>query len=163
LETQEGTTIGKTLTLLLIFVVTIVAVIVVFAYFNGLFGLVSPKTDSMGASGVFGIAGGSGNSGTLVVLVQNTGQASITGVAFACPASQFSSTNCGGMIASLNGIPITTNSPLTHGMTASGSSIVQPGSTNTFIPGTIYKVTVTATFADGGTISQILSLPAQAG
>jgi hypothetical protein len=163
LASEEGTTIGKTLTLLIIFLVVVVAIVVIFAYFNGVFKFVSPSGGSMFASGVFAIVNGSENSGNLIIQVEDTSHVSITDVVLACPATQFASSDCGGLKIDLNGSPLSVQNPLRYGQTGSNSGLVDSPPGTTFTPGTAVDVTVTATFSDGSIVSTALILPAQFG
>ena len=160
---EERTNVRSTLTLLLIFVITVVAIVIIFAYFNGLFKFVGTGGDTMTASGYFALPGGAGNTGDIVLQVTDTSQASITGITFACPAAQFASSSCGGLVVNISGAEVSSQNPLSHGRTGTGSQTVQSAEGSAFSPGTIYSVTVTSTFSDGDSVSQTLSLPAQVG
>ena len=160
MATREGTRIGGTITLLLVFVITIVVIVVIFAYFDGLFKVFSGGNPTMAASGVFVLTGTRGNTGSVEVLVRDTSQDSIVGASLNCPSSQFASTGCGTIVLQLNGSPISAQHPLTNGQTGTGTAAVQPAPGTTFMEGVVYTITVSATFSNGGTVSQVLILPA---
>jgi hypothetical protein len=155
--------VGRSITLLLIFVVTVVAVVVIFAYFSGVLHLGSVAGGTMTASGAFALSGTGANAGNLVVQVTDTGQLTITGVTLSCPVSKFASADCAGLQVTYDGFVVSASNPLGKGQTGSGSGPVSGASGTVFTPGMIISVTVTATFSDGSTLSQALALPAQAG
>jgi len=163
LATQEGTSIGRTMTILIIFVIVVVVVVVIFAYFNGLFKFVNPGGGSMAASGYFALTGGGGTSGVVAIQVMDTSHVSITGVTFACSSAQFTNSTCSGLQIDLSGTLVSSKNPLNFDQTGSGSQLVQAATGTAFTPGTVYTVTVTSTFSDGSTLSETLSLPAQVG
>lgn len=148
---------------MIIFVIVVIAVVVIFGYFNGLFKFVSPVEGSVMASGVFALPGGGGSTGNLIVQVRDTGHVSITGVAVACPTTQFASSDCGGLQINVNGSELSARNALSYGQTGSGSGSVQSAPGTTFTPGAAVTVTVTVSFSDGSTIPEALILPAQAG
>jgi hypothetical protein len=161
LAAQTGKNIGRTLTLLVLFVVTIVVVLVIFAYFDGLFKFVSAGAPSMTTFGYLALPGGAGSTGDLAVQVTDTSHVAITAVTFACPTTQFESSDCGGLQINLNGSELSTQNELKYGQTASGSGPVQSAPGTSFTPGVAVTVTVTATFSNGNTLSETLILPAQ--
>jgi hypothetical protein len=160
LATREGTKIGGTLTLLLVFVITIVVIVVIFAYFDGLFKFVSGGTATMAVSGAFALTGNQGNTGNVVILIRDTSQSSIVGVTLSCPSSQFASTGCGSIVLTQNGSPVSSAHPLTMGQSGTGSAALEAAPGTAFMKGTIYTVTVIATFSDGTKLSDALVLPA---
>ncbi|MDA4113603.1 MAG: hypothetical protein OK474_06130 [Thaumarchaeota archaeon] len=161
MATREGTRIGGTLTLLLAFVITIVVIVVIFAYFDGVFKFVSGGTATMAVSGAFALSGNQGNTGNVVMVIRDTSQASIVGVSLSCPSSQFASAGCGKLVLTQNGSPVSSVHPLTTGQTGTGSATLESAPGTSFSQGTVYTITVIATFSDGTTLSQALVLPAQ--
>jgi hypothetical protein len=162
LATEQGTSIGRTVTLLMIFAITVIAIVVIFAYFNGLFKFVSEGgTGSVTVSGIFALSGGGGSSGSLVIQVTDTGNEPVVGIALSCPTSQFATQNCGGLQMNYKASPVSSANPVSKGDFASGTQEVHSASGNSFTAGTDYQITVNVTFADGSTVSQIASVPAQ--
>ncbi len=149
--------------MLVIFVITIVAVIVIFVYFTGYLKLGPPTGGTMTTSGVLALTSSLGNAATLVVQVRDTGSSAITGITLACPASEFASSTCGGLVLEGNGVPISAQAPLPEGDTGSGSITVDAAPGTYFTYANIYNLSVTATFSDGSSQTQTLQLPAQAG
>ena len=158
MATRDGTKIGGTLTLLLVFVITIVVIVAIFAYFSGVFKFVSGGTPTMTVSGALAVSSTSAYSGNLVILVRDTSTRSIVGVTLNCPSSQFVSTGCDNLVLYQNGSSISVQRPLTYDQTGSGSVTVQAAPGTSFSDTTFYMITVTASFSDGSTVSKVLSL-----
>ena len=117
----------------------------------------------MTASGAFALSGTGGNTGELVVQVTDTGHASIIGVSVACPTTEFASSDCAGLQVNANGFVVSASNPLNKGQTASGSGPLSSAPGTTFTAGTVVTVTATVIFSDGSTVSQVLTIPSQAG
>ena len=47
--------VGRTFTLLMLFLITIVVILVIFSYFTGLFGLIGNQSHNVAISGVFSL------------------------------------------------------------------------------------------------------------
>lgn len=154
--------IGRTLTLLLMFLITVIVILVIFSYFTGLFGLVGNQTHDVQVSGVFSLNPGQ-TSGTLAITLTDISKPSVTAVAFLCPSSQIQSNTCNGLSLSNSAGPVSAQNPLKTDETAGGASTVQlvPGVT---LPAgsSSLDVVVTVTFSDGSTTSQTVVLPTQA-
>jgi len=153
--------VGRTLTLLLIFVVTIVAVIVVFAYFSGVLHLMSNSTDSVHSSGVFILSAVGGTTGQLALEVKDTGQSSLVGVDVVCPTSQFSGSTCSAIRFTYQGDALSSANLVPPGQSAGGSGQVASAPGTTFNSGGVYNLTIQATFSDGKTASETCTVAAQ--
>jgi hypothetical protein len=161
LATEQGTSIGRTVTLLMIFAITVIAIVVIFAYFNGLFKFVSEGTGSVSVSGIFALSGAGSTSGSLVMQVTDTGYDPVVGITLSCPTSQFATQNCGALQMNYHASSVSATNPLAKGELASGTQEVRSASGNSFTAGTDYMITVIVTFSDGTTVSQVASVPAQ--
>jgi len=162
LATEQGTSIGRTITLLMIFAITIVAIIIIFAYFNGLFKFVTEGAGSASVTGVFALSGAGSTSGNLILQVTDTSGLPITGIQVTCPTAQFATGICAGLQMNYQASPVSSANPLSKGDFASGSQDVQSAPGTNFTAGTIYTITVTFTFGDGTMQSQTVSVAAQA-
>jgi hypothetical protein len=141
---------AKAVTIAVLFLVTVVAVLLVFTYFTGFLKIGSTSHESVSASGTFVIQT-NGLSGVIAVMIENTGTSSIVSVAFACPTSHFSSTDCDGLTAMYLGAPVSSQNPLPSKGTAGGTATVQAAPNTAFSSGTLYSVLFTPTFSDGTT------------
>jgi hypothetical protein len=162
LATEQGTSIGKTVTLLMIFAITVVAIVIIFALFNGLFKFVDAGTGSASISGVFALGSAGSTSGTLAFQVTDTSTNPIVGITLSCPVAQFASASCGGLQMNYNTTLVSSTNPLPKGGIATGTDKVQSAYGTSFSAGTIYPITVNITFADGSTLSKTTSVAAQA-
>lgn len=162
MATEQGTSIGKTVTLLMIFAITVVAIIVIFAYFNGIFKFVDAGTGAASVTGFFALGGAGGTSGTLIFQVTDTGADPVVGITLSCPIAQFASSSCGGLQMNYNTTLVSSTNPLSKGEIATGTDSVQSASGTSFSAGTVYLITANITFADGSTLSKTASVAAQA-
>jgi len=156
LATREGTKIGGTLTLLLVFVITIVVIVVIFAYFEGLIQFVSGGTSTMAVSGVFVLSADGSNTGNVTIIVTDTSHNSLIGVSLSCLSSEFASGVCGTVVLTRDGSTVSGQSPLTYDETGTGSAMLTSPPGTAFADGVLYTITVKATFSDGSTVSQSL-------
>jgi hypothetical protein len=154
--------VGRTLTLLILFLVTIVVILVIFSYFTGLISFSGGQTDNMGVSGVFALNPNNASQGTLIFSVSNTGSSSILGVSFSCPSSDFLSTSCDNLTLSNSGGLISPQNPIKAGAGGGGSIAVSLNPSANLQPGNAVTVTVNVTFADGSMKADAMLLPAQA-
>ena len=153
--------VGRSLTLLVLFVVTIVVILVIFAYFTGLITFTGGSSDSAHVAGVFALDPNNSTAATLIVSVSNTGSDSITGIGFSCPTTDFASATCKGLtVTNIDGT-IGTENPIKSNSAAGGSALLELNPSANLSGGVSVTVTVVVTFADGTVATYPLLLPAQ--
>lgn len=161
MQLAEKREVGRTLTLLLIFLVTVIAIVVIFGYFTNFLHFGTPTKDVQ-ISAVISIQGGGGSYATLAFSITNLSSTDLTGVTFSCPPGQFSSATCNSLSVDVNGLPVSSQNPVLNKQTASGAGTVTAAAGVTFNPGQAYTVKVNLSFADGTTLTVSELLPAQA-